>query len=99
MEREQIFNRQITKWMVIFLTLVLVLITVSTFILDQKNNNWVCGPVLIILELIGIGLQVAFIVTIWKTKKRRIKTNFTVISFTLLTFITWNFINFLTNCS
>ena len=92
-------KRHTTEWVIIFLTFVLVIITLSTFILDQKKSNWVCGPVLILLELIAIGLQVAFIVTIWSTQRQKIKTIFTIISFAILTFIAWNFINFLTNCS
>jgi cytochrome bd-type quinol oxidase subunit 2 len=92
-------ERRVAEWAVIFFSIMLVAITVSTFILDQKRNNWVCGPVLIIFEFIAIGFQVAFNVTIWRTTKRNIKFLFAVISFILLTFITWNFINFLTSCS
>ena len=97
--QRQVLNKGITEWANIFISFLLVFIAVSTCILDQKKSNWICGPVLIILEIIAIAFQVTFSIIIWKTKKKNIKLILAIISFMLLTFIVWNFLKFLTNCS
>ena len=81
------------------LTLLLVILTGTTYILDQSKSNWVCGPVLFLLELIAFEILSVFTLIIWKTKNIKIKIIITIISIGQIAFIIWYFVKFLTNCS
>ena len=96
---ETVNQRRTLSWVVTILTLSLVILTVTTYVLDQHKNNWVCGPVLLVFELIALGLLSILTIKIWKTESLKIMKVITVISIGLMTFIIWNFVNFLTNCS
>jgi hypothetical protein len=96
---ETLNQRRTLSWVVTILTLTLVILTVATYILDQHKNNWVCGPVLLVFELIALGLLSILTIKIRKTESSKIMKVITVISLGLMTFIIWNFVNFLTNCS
>ena len=78
---------------------ILVFITLLTYILGQQKSNWVCGPVLLIVETIAIGMQILFSVITWKSRNRRIKIFMLCLSIGLLIFISRAFINFNLNCS
>lgn len=88
-----------SEWAVTIITFVLLVLAIATYILDQKKSNWVCGPVLLIFELIALGLQSILTFVIWKTKSKKIKVAITVSAFGVLGFIIYGFVNFLTNCS
>ena len=96
---ETINQRRTLRWVVTILTFSLVIITVTTYVLDLHKNNWVCGPILLIFELIALGFSSILTIKIRKTESPKIMKVITVISLGLMTFITWNFVNFLTNCS
>lgn len=96
---QQIRYRRITEWTVTILTISLVVLTITTYTLDQNKNNWICGPVLLLIEFLAIGFQNILTFIVWKTDKQKIKTIVTIISIGLLIFIVWGFINFITKCS
>jgi|ERR1035437_5698755 hypothetical protein len=96
---ETINQRRTLRWVVTILTFSLIIITVTTYVLDLHKNNWVCGPILLIFELIALGFLSILTIKIWKTESPKIMKVITVISLGLMTFITWNFVSFLTNCS
>lgn len=96
---QQIRYRQITEWIVTILTISLVVLTITTYTLDQNKNNWICGPVLLLIEFFAIGFQSLLTFIVWKTDKQKTKIIVTIISIGLLTFIVWSFINFITKCS
>ena len=87
------------EWTATSLTLLLIVMTVATYILDQSKSNWVCGFVLFLLELIAFGIQSVFTLILWKTKSIKIKIIITIISIGQIVFIIWYFLKFLTNCS
>jgi uncharacterized membrane protein len=96
---QQIGYRRITEWIVTILTIGLVVLTITTYTLDQNKNNWICGPVLLLIEFFAIGFQSVLTFIVWKSDKQKTKTIVTIISIGLLTFIIWCFINFITKCS
>jgi len=91
--------RRTTEWIVTILTIGLVVLTITTYTLDQNKSNWICGPVLLLIEFFAIGFQSVLTFIVWKTYKQKTKTIVTIISIGLLTFIVSSFINFITKCS
>jgi len=96
---QQIRYRRTTEWILTILTIGLVVLTITTYRLDQNKSNWICGPVLLLIEFFAIGFQSVLTFIVWKTDKQKTKTIVTIISIGLLTFIVWSFINFITKCS
>lgn len=45
--------------MVIMVSVILIVLTVSTYIIDQHKSNWGSGPALMFFELVAIGLQLS----------------------------------------
>jgi uncharacterized membrane protein len=81
------------------LTVVLLALTIMTYFLDQNKANWVCGPVLLLMELIALGLQTVLTVSIWKTTSKKTKFILLTLSILIIGFITYGFVNFNLNCS
>lgn len=91
-------NREIDI-LVIGLAVILLILTILTYILDQKKANWICGPVLLLMEFIALCFQTLLSVLIWKTKKQKIKVTLLVLSIFIVVFITFGFVNFTYNCT
>ena len=87
------------EWTVTTMTVVLLVLTVLTYILDQHKENWVCGPVLLLFELIALGLQAILNYIIWLTECKKLKLILLAVSGGVLAFIVWGFINFELHCS
>ena len=87
------------EWTVTFATGLLVILTLSTYLLDQHKSNWVCGPTLLIFETIAIGLQLLLNVLTWKSSNKRIKVAMLYASLGLVALIIVGFVNFVLNCS
>ena len=87
------------EWTVTTMTVVLFMLTVSTYILDQYKENWVCGSLLLLFELIAMGLQVILNYITWSFKNKKLKLILLAVSVGLLAFIVWGFINFNMHCS
>jgi cytochrome bd-type quinol oxidase subunit 2 len=81
------------------LTVVLFALTIMTYFLDQNKSNWVCGPVLFLMELIALGLQTVLTVSIWKTTNRKTKFALLLLSILIIGFVTYGFVNFNLNCT
>jgi uncharacterized membrane protein len=81
------------------LTVVLIALTILTYSLDQEKSNWVCGPVLLLVEIIAIGIQSILTFTIWRAENRRLKIGWLVLSILIVGFIAYGFVNFNLNCS
>ena len=81
------------------LTVVLIALTILTYYLDQEKSNWVCGPVLFLVEIIAIGIQSILTFTIWRTENRSLKIGWLVLSILIVGFIAYGFVNFNLNCS
>ncbi len=75
---QQIPYRRTTEWIVTILTIGLVVLTVATYSLDQNKSNWICGPILLLLEIFAIGLQSVLTVIVWKTDKQKTKIVVTI---------------------
>src|SRR5690606_13142985 len=97
--RQQIRYRRTKEWILTILTIGLIVLTITTYMLDQNKSNWICGPVLLLIEIFAIGFQTLLTFIVWKTDKQKSKTIVTIISVGLITFIIWSFINFITKCS
>lgn len=91
-------NRKI-EFVVTGLTVTLIVLTILTYILDQQKSNWVCGPVLFVLEIFAIGLQSILTVTTWKTRNQRIKLIILLVGLLIVGFVTFGFVNFNLNCT
>ncbi len=87
------------EWTVTFVTGLLVILALLTYILDQQKSNWVCGPSLLILETIALGLQLLINIWTWKSRAKRSKVIMLYASLGLVALILWGFINFNLNCS
>jgi hypothetical protein len=96
---QQLIKRRYTEWTVSILTISIVVLTAITYFLDLKKSNWLCGPALLVFEMIAIGIQCITTFIVWQTDKKVIKTITLMISVGISTFIIWGFINFLTKCS
>jgi len=81
------------------LSVVLLALTIMTYFLDQNKSNWVCGPVLFLMELIALGLQTILTVSIWKTTNKKTKLALLALSILIIGFITYGFVNFNLNCT
>ena len=81
------------------LTVVLIALTILTYYLDQEKSNWVCGPVLFLVEIIAIGIQSILTFTIWRAENRSLKIGWLVLSILIVGFIAYGFVNFNLNCS
>ena len=78
---------------------ILLALTIITYILDTNKSNWVCGPVLFLMELVALGLQTALTVSIWKTTNKKLKYVLLFLSILIIGFITFGFVNFNLNCT
>jgi cytochrome bd-type quinol oxidase subunit 2 len=81
------------------LTVVLLALTIMTYFLDQNKSNWICGPVLFLIELVAIGPQAVLTISIWKTTNKKTKFFLLLLSILIIGFITYGFVNFNLNCS
>jgi cytochrome bd-type quinol oxidase subunit 2 len=81
------------------LTVILVALTIITYFLDQNKSNWVCGPVLFLMELVAVGIQSILTVSIWKTTNKKTKIILLLLSVLIIGFITYGFVNFNLKCS
>jgi Na+/phosphate symporter len=83
----------------ISLTILLIGLVVTTYILDQHKSNWVCGPVLFFLGLVLCFVQLIISAKTLTTAREKLKAGLTILSGLILLFYLVGFINFLTNCS
>lgn len=81
------------------LTIALIVLTILTYVLDQQKSNWVCGPVLFLMEIFAIGLQLILTLGTWKTTNQKTKIILLVVSLLMIGFVTYEFVNFNLNCS
>lgn len=81
------------------LTVILLALTIMTYFLDQNKSNWICGPVLILGELVALGLQAVLTISIWKTTNKKTKSILLLLSILIIGFITYGFVNFNLSCS
>lgn len=81
------------------LTVVLLALTIMTYFLDQNKSNWICGPVLFLMELVALGLQIVLTVLIWKATSKKTKFVLLSLSILMIGFITYGFVNFNLNCT
>lgn len=91
--------KKILEFVCLFFTIILFVEFIATYIIDKQNTNWVCGPVLIILNLILLPTQIFINYRIFKSKTRQWKIILLVFSVIITIFLLWNFENFLTKCS
>lgn len=91
-------NRK-NEFVVTGLTATLIVLTILTYILDQQKSNWVCGPVLFVLEIFAIGLQSFLTVTTWKTRNHRTKLILLFVSLLIVGLVAFGFMNFNLNCT
>lgn len=91
-------NRKI-EFVVTGLTVALIVLTIWTYILDQQKSNWVCGPVLFVLELFAIGFQSILTVMTWKARNHRTKIILLFVSFLIVGLVIFGFVNFNLNCT
>lgn len=97
--KPDIAYRKTAEWIVTILSLAMIALSVATYYLDQDKSNWVCGPVLLLMEIFAMGLQSLFTFIVWKSINQKIKTLLALISIGILIFIVWCFFNFITKCS
>jgi hypothetical protein len=81
------------------LMVILISITVFTYYLDQQKTNWVCGPALIVLELLAIGIQLMLVVSTWITTNSRTKNTSLLVGFLTVGLVMVGFIQFNLNCT
>lgn len=87
------------KIITIALTVLLIGLVVTTYVLDRHRSNWVCGPVLFLLGLALCFVQIILTAAILTTTRKKLKAGLTVLSGLILLTYFIGFINFLTNCS
>jgi uncharacterized membrane protein YhfC len=81
------------------LTILLLVLTILTYILDQQKSNWVCGPVLLLMEIIALGIQTILTISIWKTTNQKTKFAILALSIVTVSIITYGFVNFNLKCT
>jgi uncharacterized membrane protein YhfC len=81
------------------LTILLLVLTILTYILDQQKSNWVCGPVLLLMEIIALGIQTILTISIWKTINQKTKFAILALSIVTVSIITYGFVNFNLKCT
>jgi uncharacterized membrane protein YhfC len=81
------------------LTIILLVLTILTYSLDQQKSNWICGPVLLLMEFVALGFQFLLTVTIWKTTNQKTKIVLLILSTLILGFVTYGFVNFNLKCT
>ena len=81
------------------LTLILIVLIIMTYCLDQKKSNWLCGPVLLIIEILALVLQSILNITIWKISNSKTKHILLAFSLIIIGFITYGFISFNLKCT
>lgn len=81
------------------LTIILLVLTILTYSLDQQKSNWICGPVLLLMEFVALGFQTLFTVSIWKTTNQKTKIALLAMSLLIIGFITYGFVNFTLKCT
>jgi uncharacterized membrane protein YhfC len=81
------------------LTILLLVLTILTYILDQQKSNWVCGPVLLLMEIIALGIQTILTISIWKTTNQKTKFAILALSIVTVSIITYAFVNFNLKCT
>jgi len=81
------------------LTIILLVLTILTYTLDQQKSNWVCGPVLLSLEIIALGIQTILTISIWKTTNQKTKIVLLALSILIIGSITYGFVNFNLKCT
>ena len=81
------------------LMVILLALTIITYVLDKNKSNWVCGPVLFLMELVALGLQTVLTIIIWKTANKNLKYVLLLLSILIVGFITFGFVNFNVNCT
>ena len=77
----------------------LLVLTILTYTLDQQKSNWVCGPVLLLMEIIALGIQTILTISIWKTTNQKIKIVLLALSILIICLITYGFVNFNLKCT
>lgn len=81
------------------LTIVLVVLTILTYIIDQQKSNWICGAVLFIMEIFALGIQSILTVAIWKTTNKKTKFILLALSILIIGLAAYGFVDFNLNCS
>ena len=81
------------------LTIIILVLTILTYKLDQQKSNWVCGPVLLLMEIVALGIQTFLTVSIWKTTNQKTKITLLALSLLIIGFVTYGFVNFNLKCT
>ena len=81
------------------LTITVLVLTILTHNLDQQNSNWICGPVLLLMEIIALGIQTFLTVSVWKITKQKAKIRLFVLSLLIIGFVLYWFVNFNLKCT
>ena len=80
------------------LTIILLVLTILTYTLDQQKSNWICGPVLLLMEIVALGIQTILTISVWKTTNQKTKFVLLGLSLLIIGFITYGFVNFTLKC-
>ena len=94
------FSKKLSNWMQNFPKVTFIIGGADG--LDKRiieKSNWVCVPVLFLVEIIAIGIQSILTFTIWRTENRSLKIGWLVLSILIVGFIAYGFVNFNLNCS
>jgi hypothetical protein len=91
-------NRKI-EWFVTMQTMVLIIITTTTFLISENSSNWLCGPALLFFELVAFFIQSILNILVWLILKKSIKIIFFGISLSILLLVIAGFLQFYFNCS
>lgn len=81
------------------LTIILLVLTILTYTLDQQKSNWICGPVLLLMEIVALGIQTILTISVWKTTNQKTKFALLGLSLLIIVFITYGFVNFTLKCT
>lgn len=81
------------------LTIILLVLTILTYTLDQQKSNWICGPALLLMEFIALGIQTILTISIWNLTNQKTIIALLALSILILVFITYGFVNFNLKCT
>lgn len=81
------------------LTIILLVLTILTYMLDQQKSNWICGPFLLLIEILALAIQTIMTISVWKTTNQKTKITLIGLSLLIIGFITYGFVNFTLKCT
>lgn len=91
-------NRKL-EWIVTIQSIILMIITITTFILSEQRSNWLCGPATLFFELIALVIQTILNIWVWMDFKYSIKIFFSITSLIILLLVIAGFLQFYFHCS